>query len=166
MACCCIPRNLFGCSLLSLSGQLYTHHQNVFIMLYILQLAAAMMTLLVQAPVSQASWRYLNERYLNINEQIISSVFQVLHAMLKFLKHSGNELKEDFICLCIRHIQNMPRLTFHQLHAGELVNHIKDSRLDFCNDSAHSGILTGSLLQLLCSLLKQSYLKGTDGQDV
>jgi hypothetical protein len=60
----------------------------------------------------------------------------------------------------------MPRVTFHQLHVGELVNHIKDSRLDFCNDSAHSGILTGSLLPLLCSLLEQSYLKLTDGQDV
>jgi hypothetical protein len=39
----------------------------------------------------------LNERYLNINEQIISSLFRVLHAIFKFLKHSGNELKEDFM---------------------------------------------------------------------
>jgi hypothetical protein len=108
----------------------------------------------------------LNERYLSISEQIISSLFRVLHAILKFLKHSDNELKDDFICLCIHHIQNMPWVTFHQLHAGELVNHTKDSRSDFCNDSAHSGILTGSLLQLLCSLLEQSYLEGTDGEDV
>ncbi|KAK8461303.1 hypothetical protein SEVIR_1G010600v4 [Setaria viridis] len=108
----------------------------------------------------------LNERCLDISEQTMSSLFRVLHAILKFLKHSDSELKDDFICLSIHHIQNMPSVTFHPLHTGEIVNRVKDSRFGFCNDSLHSGILTGSLLQLLCSLLEQSYLEGTDGQDM
>jgi len=94
------------------------------------------------------------------------SLFQVLHAILKFLKHSDSELKDNFICLSVHHIQNMPWVTFHQLHTGELANCIKDSGFGFCNDSTQSGILTGSLLQLLCSLLEQSYLEGTDRQDM
>ena len=48
----------------------------------------------------------------------------------------------------------------------EIANCVKHGGFDFCNDSAQSGILTGSLLQLLCSLLEQSYLEGTDGQDM
>ena len=108
----------------------------------------------------------LDQCGLNISGQIMPSLFQVLHAILKFLKHSDSELKDNFICLSVHHIQNMPWVTFHQLHTGELANCVKDSGFGFCNDSIQSGILTGSLLQLLCSLLEQSYLEGTDGQDM
>ena len=108
----------------------------------------------------------LDQCGLNISGQIMPSLFQVLHAILKFLKHSDSELKDNFICLSVRHIQSMPWVTFHQLHTGELANCIKDSGFGFCNDSTQSGILTGSLLQLLCSLLEQSYLEGTDRQDM
>nr|CAB3446333.1 unnamed protein product [Digitaria exilis] len=103
---------------------------------------------------------------LSISGQVIPSLFRVLHAILKFLKHSDSELKDDFTYLSIHHIQKMPWVTFHQLYAGELVNHVKDSRFGYCNDSAQSGILTGSLLQLLCSLLEESDLGGTHGQDM
>jgi hypothetical protein len=108
----------------------------------------------------------LDQCGLNISGQIMPSLFQVLHAILKFLKHSDSELKDNFICLSVHHIQNMPWVTFHQLHTGELANCVKDSGFGFCNDSTQSGILTGSLLQLLCSLLEQNYLEGTDGQDM
>ncbi|XP_039827795.1 uncharacterized protein LOC120689560 isoform X2 [Panicum virgatum] len=108
----------------------------------------------------------LDQCGFNISGQIMPSLFQVLHAILKFLKHSDSELKDNFICLSVHHIQNMPWVTFHQLHTGELANCIKDSGFGFCNDSTQSGILTGSLLQLLCSLLEQSYLEGTDRQDM
>ncbi|OEL30875.1 hypothetical protein BAE44_0008104 [Dichanthelium oligosanthes] len=103
---------------------------------------------------------------LNIRGKIMSGLFRVLHSILKFLKHSDSELKDGFICLSIHHIQNMPWVSFHQLHTRELVNHSKGTKFSFCNDSAQSGILTGSLLQLLCSLLEQSCLEGTDGQDM
>ncbi|CAN6243835.1 unnamed protein product [Urochloa humidicola] len=102
----------------------------------------------------------------NISAQIMPSLFRVLHAILKFLKHSDSELKDDFICLSIHHVQNMPWVTFHQLYTGELVNCVKDSRFGFCNDSAQSGIMLGSFLQLLCSLLEQSYMESTDEQDI
>ncbi|CAL5058998.1 unnamed protein product [Urochloa decumbens] len=102
----------------------------------------------------------------NISGQIMSSLFRVLHAILKFLKHSDSELKDDFICLSIHHIQSVPWVTFHQLYTGELVNRVKDSRFGFCNDSAQSGIMSGCLLQLICSLLEQSYMESTDGQDM
>ena len=108
----------------------------------------------------------LNERCLNISGQTMSSLFRVLHAILKFLKHNDSDLTDDFICLSIHHIHKMPWDSFHQLHAGGLANCAKDNRFSFCNDLAQSGILTGSLLQLLSSLLDHSYLEGTDGQDM
>jgi len=61
----------------------------------------------------------LDQCGLNISGQIMPSLFQVLHAILKFLKHSDSELKDNFICLSVHHIQNMPRITFHQLHTGD-----------------------------------------------
>ena len=103
----------------------------------------------------------LNERCLNISGQTMPSLFRVLHAILKFLKHSDSDLTDDFICLSIHHIHKMPWDSFHQLHAGGLAK-----RFSFCNDLAQSGILTGSLLQLLSSLLDHSYLEGTDAQDM
>jgi hypothetical protein len=108
----------------------------------------------------------LNERRLNISGQTMSSLIRVLHAILKFLKRSESDLKDDFICLSIHHIHKMPWDSFHQLPAGGLANCAKDSRFSFCNDLAQSGILAGSLLQLLGSLLDQSYLEGTNGQDM
>ncbi|XP_062223584.1 uncharacterized protein LOC133922316 [Phragmites australis] len=97
---------------------------------------------------------------------MMASLFRVLHAIVKFLKNTDSGLKDDFICLSIHHIQKMPWDSFHQLDAGELVSRAKDSRFSFCNDLVQSGVLTGSLLQLLCSLLEQSCLEGTDGQDM
>jgi len=61
----------------------------------------------------------LDQCGFNISGQIMPSLFQVLHAILKFLKHSDSELKDNFICLSVHHIQNMPRITFHQLHTGD-----------------------------------------------
>ncbi|KAJ1278885.1 hypothetical protein BS78_04G113300 [Paspalum vaginatum] len=109
----------------------------------------------------------LNNRSLSIDEQTMSSLFRVLHAILKLLKHSDSDLKDEFISLSIHHIGKMPWDSFHRLHAGELVSCAKDSRFSFCNDSAQSRVLIGRLLQLLCSLLEQSYLEleGIDGQD-
>ncbi|WVZ77050.1 hypothetical protein U9M48_024952 [Paspalum notatum var. saurae] len=109
----------------------------------------------------------LNNHCLGIDEQTMSSLFRVLHAILKFLKHSDSDLKDEFISLSIHHIGKMPWDSFHRLHAGELVSCAKD-RFSFCNDSAQSRVLTGRLLQLLCSLLEQSYLEleSTDGQDM
>ncbi|TVU33372.1 hypothetical protein EJB05_25185, partial [Eragrostis curvula] len=101
-----------------------------------------------------------------ISGQMMASLFQVLHAMLKFLKHNDSELKGDFICLSIHHIQKMPWESVHQLGARELVSDAMDSKFSFCHNLAESGILTGSLLQLLCSLLEQTSLQGTDGQDM
>jgi hypothetical protein len=49
----------------------------------------------------------LNERRLNISGQTMSSLFRVLHAILKFLKHSDSDLKDDFICLSNNHIHKM-----------------------------------------------------------
>lgn len=57
--CFSIPRNPFGFSSLSLSGWLYMQHRDVFITLHILQLTPTVMTSLVQAQESQASWQYL-----------------------------------------------------------------------------------------------------------
>ncbi|TVU33357.1 hypothetical protein EJB05_25169, partial [Eragrostis curvula] len=101
-----------------------------------------------------------------ISGQMMASLFQVLHAMLKFLKHNDSELKGDFICLSIHHIQKMPWESVHQLGARELVSDAMDSKFSFCHNLAESGSLTGSLLQLLCSLLEQTSLEGTDGQDM
>ncbi|KAL6629443.1 hypothetical protein ACP70R_029208 [Stipagrostis hirtigluma subsp. patula] len=108
----------------------------------------------------------LNLRCLNMNGQVMTNLFRVLHAILKFLKHSDGELKDDFIRLSVHHIQKMHWDSVHQLDAGEHVSHLKDSTFSFSNSSAKSGILMGSLLQLLCSLLEQSYLEGTDRQDM
>lgn len=108
----------------------------------------------------------LSDHRLNTSGQTMSSLFRVLHAILKFLKQSDSDLKDDFICLSIHQIHKMPWNLFHQLHAGGLASCAKDSRISTSNDSAQSGILTGSLLQLLGSLLDQSYLRDTDGQDM
>lgn len=108
----------------------------------------------------------LSEHRLNTSRQTMSSLFRVLHAILKFLKQSDSDLKDDFICLSIHQIHKMPWNLFHQLHAGGLASCAKDSRFSTSNDSAQSRILTGSLLQLLGSLLDQSYLRDTDGQDM
>lgn len=108
----------------------------------------------------------LSEHRLNTSRQTMSSLFRVLHAILKFLKQSDSDLKDDFICLSIHQIHKMPWNLFHQLHAGGLASCAKDSRFSTSNDSAQSGILIGSLLQLLGSLLDQSYLRDTDGQDM
>jgi hypothetical protein len=110
--------------------------------------------------------KVLNERRLSISGQTMSSLFGVLHAILKFLKHSDSDLKDDFIFLSVHHIHKMPWDSFHQLHAGGLASCAEDSRFSSSSDSTQSGILTGSLLQLLGSLLDQSYLEGTDGQDM
>lgn len=108
----------------------------------------------------------LKLRSCGISGQMIASLFQVLHATLKFLKHSDSELKDDFICLSIHHIQKMPLESIRQLDSRELVGDATDSKLSFCHNLAESGILTGSLLQLLCSLLDKISLEGTDGQDM
>ncbi|KAL6889034.1 hypothetical protein ACP4OV_010060 [Aristida adscensionis] len=108
----------------------------------------------------------LNLRCFNINGKVVASLFRVLHAILKFLKHSDDEMKDDFICLSIHHIQKMHWDSVHELDAGKLVSHVKDGRFSFSNDFAKSGILMGSLLQLLCSLLEQSCLEGTDAVDL
>jgi protein Lines len=96
----------------------------------------------------------------------MASLFQVLHSILKFLKHNDSKLKDDFICLSMHHIQKIPCQSFHQLDARELARDATESKLSFSRNLAESGILTGSLLQLLCSLLEQTSLEATDGQDM
>ncbi|KAK3152681.1 hypothetical protein QOZ80_2BG0162090 [Eleusine coracana subsp. coracana] len=101
-----------------------------------------------------------------ISGQMITSLFQVLHATSKFLKHNDSELKDDFICLSIQHIQKIPWESFHHLDSRELVSNATDSKLSACHNLVESGILTGSLLQLLCSLLEKTSLVDIDREDM
>ncbi|KAF0926096.1 hypothetical protein E2562_021810, partial [Oryza meyeriana var. granulata] len=108
----------------------------------------------------------LQLRCLDINGHMVASLFRVLHTILKFLKHSDSELKSDFIFISINHILMVPWDSYYQLNVGEFVNLGKDGAFSLNNNSAQLGFLSSSLLQLLCSLVEQSDLEDTNGQDI
>jgi hypothetical protein len=93
----------------------------------------------------------------------MTSLFRVLHAILKFLKLSDSELKDDFICLSIHHIQKLRWDRGYQLTARKV---FKDEQLSFSRDYAQFGFVSGSLLQLVCSLVEQSDMEDTGRRDI
>ncbi|VAH46462.1 unnamed protein product [Triticum turgidum subsp. durum] len=54
----------------------------------------------------------------------------------------------------------------YQLNAGKVVSIVTDDRHSLSEDSAQFGIVSGSLLQLLCSLVEQSDTEDTDRRDI
>uniref|UniRef100_A0A0E0AFA8 Protein Lines C-terminal domain-containing protein n=1 Tax=Oryza glumipatula TaxID=40148 RepID=A0A0E0AFA8_9ORYZ len=108
----------------------------------------------------------LQLRCLDINGHMVASLFRVLHTILKFLKHTDNELKEDFICISAHHILMVDWDLYYQLNVGEPLNLVKDSTFSLSDDLKQLGFLSSSLLQLLCSLLEQSDLEDNNGQDI
>ncbi|XBJ01501.1 hypothetical protein VPH35_021137 [Triticum aestivum] len=108
----------------------------------------------------------LKLRYVNTNRQIMTCLFRVLHIILKLLKLNDSELKDDFICLSIHHIQKLHWDPGYRLNAGKVVSIVTDDRRSLTKDSAQFGIVSGSLLQLLCSLVEQSDTEDTDLRDI
>ncbi|KAI5004798.1 hypothetical protein ZWY2020_032041 [Hordeum vulgare] len=93
-------------------------------------------------------------------------LFRVLHIILKLLKLNDSELKDEFICLSIYHIQKLHWDPGYQFNAGKVVSLVTDDRHSLSKDSAQFGIVSGSLLQLLCSLVEQSDMEDMDRRDV
>ncbi|XP_048556733.1 uncharacterized protein LOC125537458 isoform X2 [Triticum urartu] len=108
----------------------------------------------------------LKLRCVNTNRQIMTCLFRVLHIILKLLKLNDSELKDDFICLSIHHIQKLHWDPGYRLNAGKVVSIVTDDRHSLTKDSAQFGIVSGSLLQLLCSLVEQSDTEDTDLRDI
>ncbi|XP_051205824.1 uncharacterized protein [Lolium perenne] len=108
----------------------------------------------------------LKLRCVSISRLIMTSLFRVLHTILKFLKLSDSELKDDFICLSIHHIQKLRWHPGNQLIAGKVVSLVKDDRDSFSRDYAQLGFVSGSLLQLVCSLVEQSDMEDTGRRDI
>uniref|UniRef100_A0A0E0LGH3 Protein Lines C-terminal domain-containing protein n=1 Tax=Oryza punctata TaxID=4537 RepID=A0A0E0LGH3_ORYPU len=108
----------------------------------------------------------LQLRCLDINGHMVASLFRVLHSILKFLKHTDSELKNDFICISVHHILMVDWDSYYQINVGEPLNLVKDSTFSLSDDLKQLGFLSSSLLQLLCSLLEQSDLEDSNGQDI
>ncbi|VAH46466.1 unnamed protein product [Triticum turgidum subsp. durum] len=108
----------------------------------------------------------LKLRCVNTSRQIMTCLFRALHIILKLLKLNDSELKDDFICLSIHHIQKLHWDPGYQLNAGKVVSIVTDDRHSLSEDSAQFGIVSGSLLQLLCSLVEQSDTEDTDRRDI
>uniref|UniRef100_A0ACD5UXF8 Uncharacterized protein n=1 Tax=Avena sativa TaxID=4498 RepID=A0ACD5UXF8_AVESA len=108
----------------------------------------------------------LKLRCVNISRLIMISLFRVLHIILKFLKLSESEFKDDFICLSIHHIQKLRWDPGYQLIAGKAVSLVKDDQHSLSKDYAQFGIVSGSLLQFVCSLVDQSGMEDMGRRDI
>ncbi|XP_024312774.1 uncharacterized protein LOC100841493 isoform X1 [Brachypodium distachyon] len=108
----------------------------------------------------------LKLRCLNTSLQIMANLFRVLHAILKILKLNDSELKDDFICRSIHHIHKLHGDPCYQPNAEELVSLVKVDRHNLSKDSEQFGIVSGSLLQLLCSIVEQRDMEDTDHRDM
>ncbi|XP_044968831.1 uncharacterized protein LOC123428727 [Hordeum vulgare subsp. vulgare] len=80
--------------------------------------------------------------------------------------YNDSELKDEFICMSIYHIQKLHWDPGYQFNAGKVVSLVTDDRHSLSKDSAQFGIVLGNLLQLLCSLVEQSYMEDMDRRDV
>ncbi|CAM0905243.1 unnamed protein product [Alopecurus aequalis] len=108
----------------------------------------------------------LKQRCVNISRLIMTSLFRVLHIILKFLKLIDSELKDDFICLSIHHIRKLLWDPGYLLIAWKVVSLAKDDRHCLSKDYSQFGIVSGSLLQLICSLAEQSDMEDTSQRDI
>ena len=108
----------------------------------------------------------LKQRCVNISRLIMTSLFRVLHIILKFLKLSDSELKDDFIYVSIHHIRKLLWDPGYLLIARKVVSLVKDDRHSLSTDYSQFGIVSGSLLQLVCSLVEQSDMEDTNRRDI
>ncbi|KAI4997255.1 hypothetical protein ZWY2020_052597, partial [Hordeum vulgare] len=120
---------------------------------------------------------HINSTYHTTSDQVLLRIsvayvlvpfdlFRVLHIILKLLKLNDSELKDEFICLSIYHIQKLHWDPGYQFNVGKVVSLVTDDRHSLSKDSAQFGIVSGSLLQLLCSLVEQSDMEDMDRRDV